>query len=152
MLYCKLLLRYPFAVYCWYRREESRPLFKFFGIIRENATWRTVLADTVTDHVRQQFRCDAMQRANKILPSRNTIPKAVSVLITRSVHWHTQTVNTGRPDTQMCVRRCLKSADFTSVTNVGNVSNCWIQNALVNLTTRRATLSVSPAVLNLSHF
>jgi len=93
-----------------------------------------------------------MQRANKNLPRRKTIPKAVSVRITRSVRWHTQTVNTGRPDTQMCVCRRLKSADFTSVTNVGNVSNCWIQNVLVNLRTGRAAVSVSPAVLNLSHF
>jgi hypothetical protein len=42
--------------------------------------------------------------------------------------------------THRCVCRCLKSADFTSVTNVGNVSNCWIQNVLVNLRTRRAIL------------
>jgi len=54
--------------------------------------------------------------------------------------------------THRCVCRCLKSADFTSVTNVGNAADYWIQNVLVNLKTRRATVSVSAAVLKLSHF
>lgn len=50
------LLQTVVKISCRYLQLTSEgrnpPIIKLFGIIRENATWRNVLADTVTDHVR----------------------------------------------------------------------------------------------------
>jgi hypothetical protein len=127
--------RYPVANYSWYRREEIRPLIMSLVLcekMQRDALFELVLLLTMYGNSLDAMQCNVLTKTYLVetpyrrpCQSRSRTPCADT---------HRLSIQDGL--THRCVCRYLKSADFTSVTNVGNASDCWIQNVLVNLRTR----------------